>query len=475
MRLFNSLTKEYYELPHTKKLNVYICGPTVYKRSHLGHLRTFLTFDILRRALIYLKYDIHWTMNVTDINQKINSEYLKSNFDGSYSDFADEMTELFIDDLNSLNILPPNQLIRVSDSINDIINYIQVIYKNGYAYESDGSVYIDVQKLEEDGKNIDIFKRASIDDIHDKVKEYIKKDSRDFALWKKGNDDDENIKFDSPWGRGFPGWHIECSAMIHKIYGNQLNIHCGGIDLIHPHHNNEYVQHIAYTKNDTWAELFLHTGHVYINNEKMSNSLNNIITIRQLLEKYSSNVIRMVMFSVSWHKQIDFNENLFIKAESIMNYIQRFYLKIEILITMASGSKKMDITKIKNDVHEYLNDNLNTYDIIEYFKKIINEIYHDVKLFDKENLTNIINFIIDFLKFMGFTFMIQNKPEYEDILKILIKSRNEIRNIAQKTTDKETKKQLYKLCDEIRDNELKKINICLEDVSNIETLWHHEI
>ena len=293
LKVNNSLCNEKVEFVTKngdRTLNWYMCGPTVYDSAHLGHARTYLTFDILRRILSsYFNYDVNLCMNITDIDDKIIKRSNEQNIE--FSKFAKMWEDDFFKDMRNLNVLYPNHITRVSEYIPEIIDFIKVIMDKGYAYENKGSVYFDIDAYKKGGhmyaklvpqdkvQNIEELEEAegalSKDTINDK------KNKGDFALWKASKPGEPF--WASPWGNGRPGWHIECSVMCSSVFGTSLDIHSGGIDLRFPHHDNEIAQTEAHDESKQWINYFLHTGHLKIEGLKMSKSLKNFKKISEAL------------------------------------------------------------------------------------------------------------------------------------------------------------------------------------------------
>ena len=285
LKVNNSLCNEKVEFltkNGDRTINWYMCGPTVYDAAHLGHARTYLTFDIIRRILSnYFHYDVSLCMNITDIDDKIiqRSNEQKKNF----AEFAKFWEDSFFKDMRALNIMYPNYITRVSEYIPEIISFIEEIIKKGYAYEKNGSVYFDIEEYKKGNhlyaKLVPQDKNQNLDELQEtegalsKDNTQEKKNKGDFALWKTSKKDEPF--WDSPWGKGRPGWHIECSVMSSSIFGDSLDIHSGGIDLKFPHHDNEIAQTEAHDDSKQWINYFLHTGHLKIEGLKMSKSLKN--------------------------------------------------------------------------------------------------------------------------------------------------------------------------------------------------------
>lgn len=296
MKLRNSLlnSPNILELSNSRAITWYSCGPTVYDVAHLGHARTYVCTDIIRRSLLYLGYEVNFAMGVTDIDDKIIQKAkllinscdqvdVSNKIQQSYLEIARKYEFEFFEDMRALNVLHPDAMLRVSEHIDDIIHYIEKIESNGYAYQIADGLYFDYeafQKKYEYGKlgNIPPISSCTNDNVEvNVIGKLNKRNARDFVLWKTSKPDEPS--WPSPWGEGRPGWHIECSAMTNSYFGSILDIHSGGIDLKFPHHTNEIAQCEAYSNNNKeWVKCFIHTGHLYIDNQKMSKSLKNFIS-----------------------------------------------------------------------------------------------------------------------------------------------------------------------------------------------------
>ncbi len=304
LHVSNSLTRELEEFTPLEGRTVkwYICGPTVYDEAHLGHAKTYISFDSIRRIMRdYFHYDVHQVMNITDIDDKIIRK--ANDTSQEFTAISKKFEKEYLDDMEALNVEPPSVLTRVSEYIPEIIAYIQKIIDNGFAYESNGSVYFDVMQFKENpDHNYAKLAPEKVNDeeafkegegvLADQTITKEKRNDRDFALWKKSKEGEP--KWDSPWGEGRPGWHIECSAMAHSAFrANDIDIHAGGVDLKFPHHDNEIAQSEAFAEQDTWVRYWLHTGHLNIGDKKtgvmmkMSKSLKNFTSIKQFLGEYN--------------------------------------------------------------------------------------------------------------------------------------------------------------------------------------------
>jgi len=325
IKFFNSLSrgKEIFKPLTGNEVHIYSCGPTVYNFVHIGNLRAYVFVDLLRRYLKYKGFKIRHVMNITDVDDKIiqNSKAAEK----SLNEFTSFYTDAFIEDLKKLNIEIPEIMPKATDSIPEMVELVKILRDKGFAYEKNGTWYFKISKFKDYGAlaHIDMseFKtnwdgRLTNEDI------YEKDDVRDFALWKAYSEEDKDIFWDTEIGKGRPGWHLECSAMSVKYLGQPFDIHTGGVDLIFPHHTNEIAQsEAAFSKK--FVNLWLHNEHLLVNGEKMSKSLGNFFTLRDLLAKgYNPKAIRYLLLSVHYRQQLNFTEEALI---SISSTLQRIY------------------------------------------------------------------------------------------------------------------------------------------------------
>ena len=317
MKFFNNLSKKLEDFKPNKEgvVTIYSCGPTVYDVSHVGHARSCLVWDMLYRYLNFKDYKVFWIRNITNVDDKIVNRAAELKI--SPDKLSRIYTYEFWDDMNALNISWPDAEPRATDYIQEMIKFIEDLIDKGFAYEAQGDVYFRVDKHKDYGQ----LKGMSIEELEKgeaRVDENSKKEKQlDFALWKAFPN--EEYSFDSPWGKGRPGWHLECSTMIKSILedlelGATLDIHSGGDDLIFPHHENECAQSECLT-DARLANYWMHNGMVMINGKKMSKSENNFLTIRDLLEKYKSNTIRYFALSTHYKKQINFSDEALSAAQ----------------------------------------------------------------------------------------------------------------------------------------------------------------
>lgn len=469
MKIYNTLSKSYSNLDKNKIVKWYMCGPTVYDNAHLGHARNYITNDILIRILKYLGYKIFLTMNITDIDDKIikkaNEIYNNPN---EWKKITSQYESSFMDDLINLNVIPPNVLTRVSDYMEEVINFIQKLVNRGYAYKSiqSNSIYFDTLKYYQDYQDgFEIPPNDFDEDISDQKFINEKKDPRDFALWKEAKQ--KEPFWPSPWGNGRPGWHIECSAMSNAVFGEELTIHSGGVDLKFPHHENERKQCIGHNGNEKWPEIFVHIGHLHIGGLKMSKSLKNFITIKDVIQKYNANVLRMFCLMHKYSDPVDFSEEHLDQVSGIVKNIEQYIARTEHFIKDKSNKlylKKqnneetnliIEINKIFFDIDKDLENDFDTVSVIKKIKSLIdlgnvhNENYNISSLI-YENVFNL-------LSMFGLNFENKNNNDIK-LINIIKNMRDNIRNYA-----KENKQAgLYKITDNIRE-ELRNININLDD------------
>lgn len=308
LRVYNTLTREMEEfIPiHGKKVNMYVCGPTVYDHCHLGHARSYISFDVIRRYLCYRGYDVNYISNVTDVDDKILDRARETGQDPF--ELSARFTRSFIEDMESLNVKAPDRRPTVTGHINEITDAIKMLILNGFAYAtSEGNVYYDLTSSMD---KIGILSHQTVEGLMEGSGARIdveqdKKYPLDFVLWKSSSADEPG--WDSPWGRGRPGWHIECTAMSMKYGSQQLDIHGGGADLIFPHHEAEIHQSEGCTGKQPFSKYWLHNGFLTIDKEKMSKSLGNFFTIKQVLEEFPPEVIRFFILNTHYRNTIDYS------------------------------------------------------------------------------------------------------------------------------------------------------------------------
>ncbi|RWS31740.1 cysteine--tRNA ligase: cytoplasmic-like protein [Leptotrombidium deliense] len=584
LKLYNSFTKnkETFVPISGKRVFWYNCGPTVYDAAHMGHARSYITFDIIRRILQdYFRFDVLFVMNITDIDDKIikraRQQYLLRRYVDNRKDVAEngfkedlakaidyynnklnaetdsdkknmmirllsdvqkvmnsininsvnDVKDVFMEwldsveghtiddnsvfeslprqyelefykDMQALNVLPADVVTRVSEYVPEIVEYIKKIIENGYAYESNGSVYFDTVKFGDSPKHQYAKlvpeavgdKKAMIEGegvLSSDLKVNEKKHPNDFALWKLSKPGEPH--WQSPWGKGRPGWHIECSVMASAILGNTLDIHSGGYDLKFPHHDNEIAQAESYyDTGDNWVQYFLHSGHLTISGCKMSKSLKNFITIGDALNKHTSRQLRFAFLLHSWKDTLDYSENSMHDAINYEKFVNEFFLAVKDILRSSNLNKFEKWTQLEIDlnnrfyetiagVDDALCDNIDTRTALDLIRELITSCNIYLKSIPNPNaslLKNVAEFITrifgtfglieDTKVDIGFGATSQNEATNKEeiimpLLEVLCNFREDMRSIA-----KDSKiNQILQKCDELRDDILPNLGIKIED------------
>lgn len=601
LKLYNSLTKEKNDfVPESggKRVLWYNCGPTVYDASHMGHARSYITFDILRRVIVdYFNFDVFYCMNITDIDDKIinrarrnylvneyirnkhPSEKILSDLDQAiqlYQEKFEKTTDVdkksmmsrilnevhsqkevflgelskntsgeeldkhvgmllcksfdplsdlldkafgagitdhaifsalpqrwekeFHDDMAALNILPADVLTRVSQYVPEIVTYIEKIINNGYAYASNGSVYFDTMKFATTENNqyaklvpeavgdltvLAEGEGALVGDTGEK------KSDRDFALWKASKPGEPS--WDSPWGKGRPGWHIECSVMASDVFNGVIDIHTGGVDLKFPHHDNEIAQAEAYYGCDQWINYFLHSGHLTIEGCKMSKSLKNFVSIKDALKINTSRQIRLAFLLHTWHATLDFSQNVLKEAEQMEKLFNDFFLSVKDIMRKPSGETSTahdyreaekelqnNFFQKKDEIHEALCDSIDTPTAMQLMQTLVKQgnIYigqckQAERIPNHSVLKGIAKYLTDMLRLFGANEGQQeigfgssasstetdNETALMPFVNLIADFREDVRSIARQ----EKVGKILDLCDDYRDYKLVDIGVKLED------------
>ncbi len=372
MKLYNTLTARKEELVPIEpgKLGVYVCGPTVYSLSHVGHARCYIAYDVIVRYL-RRRFDVTYARNYTDIDDKI---IVRANETGEAASVVSEENIVgFKEDMAALGNLEPDIEPKVTEHIAEIVAMIEVLIDKGFAYASEGDVYYAVRKFGEYGK----LSKRSIDELETGARVApgeVKRDALDFALWKGAKDGEPS--WESPWGPGRPGWHIECSAMGCKHLGDTFDIHGGGVDLVFPHHENEIAQSEAAT-GQTFANYWLHNGHVKLDDTKMSKSLGNFFTIRELLAQYEREVLRWFLLSVQYRSPINYTDVLIDQSAERVRYVHETLAALDDALAAAGDSVAADAQRkaeLIDAFEQAMDDDFNTAkvlaDLSDVFKNI---------------------------------------------------------------------------------------------------------
>ena len=442
LKLTNTLTrqKELFEPINSKKVTMYACGPTVYDNPHVGNARTLVVFDTLYRLLKIIYGNVMYVRNITDIDDKIIEISKKNN--KSIIEITNTIIEVFHKDCKSLNCEVPSHEPKATEHIKEMVVMIRSLIENKFAYENKGHVYFSVNSFKNYGKlsnkNLDQLKAGSRIEVSN-----LKKNPMDFVLWKPSEEKDPG--WESPWGRGRPGWHLECSVMSEKYLGKNFDIHGGGLDLIFPHHENEIAQSCCNNSSTHFANYWVHNGFVTINKEKMSKSLGNIITISNAVKKYSGQVVRLALLSAHYSQPLDWNDELLENQKAIIEKWYKLYEK----------SEEESIL----DISDSLLDDLNTPGFIAK----IHELYNSAIKGDKKKKSQFNNAC----RLLGL-FNI-NKNEWEDFKKLNKKISEEsiLKMINERYQAKE--KNNFDLADKIR-KKLSDEGVAIEDLKG-KTIW----
>ena len=443
LKLTNSLTrkKEVFKPNNIKKISLYACGPTVYESPHVGNARTLVVFDVLFRVLkVLYNSNVTYVRNITDVDDKIIEASQNNKED--INEITNRVIKIFHENCKSLNCLKPTIEPKATEHVKEMIEMTSSLIKKGFAYENKNHVFFAVSKFKDYGKlsnkNLDELKAGSRIEISD-----LKKNPMDFVLWKPSNEKEPG--WESPWGRGRPGWHLECSAMSEKYLGKNLDIHGGGLDLIFPHHENEIAQSCCNNNTKKFANYWVHNGFVTINKEKMSKSLGNIISITDATKKYSGQVVRLALLSAHYSQPLDWNNKL---LENQRATIEKWYQLYE------ENNEEIPLKEI-----DMLLDDLNTPGFIAK----IHELYANANKGDEKSK----KFFNSACKLIGLFDLTKN--EWEEFKKV-------DKDISEEFIEKKIKERLaakqkgdYKLADKIR-VELASKGVIIEDKKE-QTTW----
>ena len=456
VHIYNSITrkKEVFVPLKEGQVSMYVCGPTVYNYIHIGNARPAIAFDTVRRYLEYKGYDVKYVSNFTDVDDKLIKAAQELN--QTVPEVADRFIDAFFEDTGALNVKKATVHPRVMDHMPDIVDFIKVLIDKGHAYESNGDVYFKTRSFEGYGK----LSHQSIDDL--KVGARIetgdlKKDPLDFALWKKAKDGE--INWDSPWGQGRPGWHIECSVMARQHLGDTIDIHAGGQDLTFPHHENEIAQSECMT-DKTFANYWMHNGYINIDNTKMSKSLGNFILVHDIIKEIEPNVLRYFMISVHYRSPINYNRELVEAARSSLERIQDAYHQAKERLAKAVKDEidEKVVTSIDDNVklfEAHMDDDFNTANAITAWHELTGNLNKYLRQPSTSSvvLQKFIDVFDSYSDILGVTLNRQEVLLDEEIEKLI-----EERETARKNKD-------FTRADEIRDH-LKDEGIVLEDTKD---------
>ena len=453
MQIFDTLSNTKIELKFSDKVRIYLCGVTVYDDAHIGHARTIIVFDVLRRFLESQKIPVEFIQNFTDVDDKIIDRANQEKI--SALELAAKYTKNYFDDFDGLNIKRATLYPKATEHIEDMQNLISNLVDKKFAYVTKNGVYFSVSKFTNYGK----LSKKHTDDLVSGARVNIDEEKNnpiDFALWKFS---ESEPSWDSPWGKGRPGWHIECSAMSLKYLGESFEIHGGGRDLIFPHHENEIAQSESFTSKQ-FAKIWMHVGMITINGEKMSKSVGNVKSVNHVLENWGPNIIRLFCLSGSYTKPIDYSEKILKENITKLRQIESCYYELR-LADLDGDSNTVDklVNECKNEFDSALNNDFNTPLALTTYYKLIREV--NSLAADEKITQNSAKMIM---------------PEFErmsdilgiHIMKVTDEEKNEINQMIEKRDEYRIKKN-YEQADKIRD-EIAKKNIIFIDHKN-KTTW----
>ncbi len=463
MKIFNTLTrkKEEFKPIEEGKVKIYACGPTVYNFIHIGNARPLCVFDVLRRFLEYIGYDVRFVQNFTDIDDKIIK---RANEEGlTYKEVSEKYIEEFWKDVKGMNVREATVHPKATENIDEIIDIVSTLIDKGYAYAVNGDVYFSPSKFKEYGK----LSHQPLEDLEAGARIMVgevKKEPMDFALWKSAKPGEPY--WDSPWGHGRPGWHIECSAMVRRYLGKTIDIHCGGQDLIFPHHENEIAQSEC-CNGVPFAHYWMHNGYINVDNVKMSKSLGNFFTVRDVAEKYGYEPIRFLMISSQYRSPINYSTDIIEQCKASLARLYNCRDGLDFALEKAEDGTVSDellamFDKRRRQFIDAMSDDLNTADAIAALFELVRDINSNVIAANanKGSVEEAIKVFDELADVLGLVYD-RKKESIDDEIEALIEQRTQAR-----------KDRNWAEADRIRD-ELKAKGIVLEDTAQ-GVKWHRE-
>ncbi|MGA1873081.1 MAG: cysteine--tRNA ligase [Thermoplasmatota archaeon] len=474
MVVYNTETrsKQEFEPVEEGRIGMYVCGPTVYDDCHVGHARTYVAFDTIRRYLEYKGYSVTYVQNFTDVDDKIINRSAERGIPPLV--LSERYIQEYFEDMDRLNVRRATIHPKASETIPDMITVVKGLIDKGYAYVVNGSVYFEVEKAK------DIFgklRHQSLEDMRDGARVEVdeeKRSPKDFALWKAAKPGE--ISWESSWGRGRPGWHIECSTMSWKYIGRTLDIHGGGIDLIFPHHESEILQAEAYT-GESFVKYWLHNGFLEINKEKMSKSLGNFFTIKEVLDRYDPMVLRFFLVYTHYRSPIDFSDAAMDEASASFDRLRKLHGllrsaagKVEEGVIPDPGEPEEDVLRLvfstRKEFVEAMDDDFNTRVAVAVLFKMdsfVKDLQRSERL-DGKNASPLLSIMEELCGVLGLQFHHEEEALGGELAEGLVRILIELRTEARSRKD-------WSTADAIRDR-LKNLGIVLEDGD--ETTWRIE-
>ena len=465
MQIYNTQTrrKEEFKPIEPGKVRIYCCGPTVYNYFHIGNARPFIVFDTLRRYLEYKGYEVKYVQNFTDIDDKIIRRANEEHVD--FSEISERYIKEFWTDADGLNVRHATINPKATENIDAIIQIISTLIEKGYAYEAQGDVYFSTEKFKDYGK----LSHQPLEDLEAGARIMVgevKREPMDFAVWKAAKPGEP--AWDSPWGKGRPGWHIECSAMNWRYLGDTIDIHCGGQDLIFPHHENEIAQSECFT-GKPFAHYWMHNGYINVDNVKMSKSLGNFFTVRDVAEKYGYEPIRYLLISAQYRSPINYSTDIIEQCIAALNRLYTCRDSLDFELKNAADAEHDGDKAIIDGFDKYreqfisaMDDDLNTADAIASIFELVRDINTNVvgKTPSKALVEGAIAMFDELTGVLGLVYNRKTETLDSDV-EALIEARTNAR-----------KEKNWAEADRIRD-QLKKMGIVLEDTAQ-GVKWHRE-
>jgi len=463
MKLYNNLTRTKEEfVPITPgEVKMYVCGPTVYNYFHIGNARPFVVFDTFRRYLEYRNYKVTYVQNFTDVDDKIINKAIEDGVEASY--ISEKYIHEYFKDADALGIKRATVHPKVTENIEEIVDYIKVLEEKGFAYEVEGDVFFNTKKFDEYGK----LSKQNIEELQIGARveaNSVKKNPVDFVLWKKKKEGEP--AWESPWGQGRPGWHIECSVMSTRYLGETIDIHAGGQDLIFPHHENEIAQSEAYS-GKPYVNYWIHNGYINIDNEKMSKSKGNFFTVRDILKDYDSEVVRFFLLSAQYRNPINFSKELIEASSNGLDRLYKAKYNLEYFLEHNNEEFLRDPEmKVKNALLKHLDkfievmdDDFNTADGISVMFELVKDINVNVNENSSLDLVEeALNVLMELADIIGI--LAREVEMLDEDIEMLIEEREDARMIRDFAT-----------ADRIRDD-LREQGIELDDTPQGVKWWH---
>lgn len=478
--VYNTLTRQKEEFKPLREgfVGMYVCGPTVYSHSHIGHGKSYVSFDVLVRYLRYLGYKVLYVQNITDVghllgetNEGEDRLLKQSRIEQKHPmEVAEEYTRSYFEDMDALGVLRPNISPRATGHIIEQIELTKKLIENGYAYVANGSVYFDVRKFADYGK----LSRRSLDEMVEGTRVEVRSEKRspqDFALWKRA-EPEHILRWPSPWGEGFPGWHIECSAMSMKYLGESFDIHGGGIDNQFPHHECEIAQSVCAT-GKPFVKYWLHNNLVTVNGQKMSKSLGNFVTLKDAFKKYDPLVIRFFILQSHYRSTLDFSDEALQGAKAGLEKLANTVHNLRLEIAKAEQEPRktalaIDLASYKKRFLEAMDDDFNAPQAIAVLFELSKEVNASLSLETKFTAESL-RAVLQQFEELGGKILGIIPEKAQQTLPTVAHFEAELINLLIQVRAEARKQKLFTLSDMIRDG-LKKLGIVLEDKKD-ETVW----